>query len=70
MNESITRAAGGVNGQEMGFVEMIQLAEFLGREALHSAILYINRSVKQPNRASLLSRWRNSGSGWGICKTR
>ena len=40
MNESITRAAGGVNGQEMGFVEMIQLAEFLGREALQRNTLY------------------------------
>jgi len=40
MNESITRAAGGVNGQEMGYTEMTQLAQHLGRKPVQRNTLY------------------------------
>lgn len=40
MNESITRAAGGVNGQEMGYVEMTQLVNHLGRQPQQRNTLY------------------------------
>ena len=40
MNESITRAAGGVNGQEMGYIEMTQLVNHLGRQPQQRSTLY------------------------------
>lgn len=40
MNESITRAAGGVNGQEMGLQEMRALIASLGRTAQQRTTLY------------------------------
>jgi len=40
MNESITRAAGGVNGQEMGFAEMEVLATRIDRPSRQRTTLY------------------------------
>jgi len=40
MNESITRAAGGVNGQMLGTQEMESLARSLGRPARQRTTLY------------------------------
>lgn len=40
MNESITRAAGGVNGQEMGYSEMTHLIDYLGRTPQQRTTLY------------------------------
>ncbi|MES2303369.1 MAG: 7,8-didemethyl-8-hydroxy-5-deazariboflavin synthase, partial [Pseudomonadota bacterium] len=40
MDESITRAAGGVNGQEFGPAEMIALAHSAGRPARQRTTLY------------------------------
>lgn len=40
MNESITRAAGGANGQEMGFAEMSLLASSIDRPAQQRRTLY------------------------------
>ncbi len=40
MDESITRAAGGVNGQEFGVVQMRELAEGLGRSLVERSTLY------------------------------
>ena len=40
MDESITRAAGGVNGQEFGPPEMIALAKSAGRPAQQRTTLY------------------------------
>lgn len=40
MDESITRAAGGVNGQEFGPSEMIALAASVGRSARQRTTLY------------------------------
>ena len=40
MNESITRAAGGVNGQQMGSGEMRQLIRSIGRNPRERTTLY------------------------------
>src|SRR5690606_27042521 len=40
LNESITRAAGGVNGQEMGFAEMAMLAASIDRPSRQRTTLY------------------------------
>jgi len=40
MNESITRAAGATHGQEMGQVDMLSLADSLGRTAVQRTTLY------------------------------
>jgi FO synthase len=46
MNESITRAAGGVHGQEFGFAEMELLAENLGRVPRQRTALYQPRDKR------------------------
>lgn len=40
MDESITRAAGGVNGQEFGIVQMRELADSIGRQLVERTTLY------------------------------
>ena len=40
MNESITRAAGGQNGQEFGAAEMMRLADDLGRPHRERSTVY------------------------------
>lgn len=50
MNESITRAAGGVNGQEFGLSEMARLAKQLGRPGQQRTALYEPRNAPDPQR--------------------
>ncbi|MFL6632082.1 MAG: 5-amino-6-(D-ribitylamino)uracil--L-tyrosine 4-hydroxyphenyl transferase CofH [Massilia sp.] len=45
MNESITRAAGGINGQELGFAEMERLAGTIGRPSQQRTALYEPRNI-------------------------
>jgi len=40
MNESITRAAGGVNGQELDAARITALAQGIGRPAVQRTTLY------------------------------
>ena len=55
MNESITRAAGGVNGQEMGFSEMTELAQQLGRQPVQRNTLYEHISASTSKNISYIA---------------
>jgi len=45
MDESITRAAGGVNGQEFGVAQMRSLAQEIGRRLQERTTLYYSRAA-------------------------
>ena len=49
MDESITRAAGGVNGQEFGVAQMRELAEGLGRPLVERSTTYRPMRVTEDN---------------------
>ena len=50
MNESITRAAGGVNGQEFDAAQMQALARRIGRPARQRTTLYRRMPAAAPRR--------------------
>jgi FO synthase len=58
MDESITRAAGGVNGQEYGPKDMIALAQSIGRPSAQRTTLYGRLQSGQPAKSLPLSHSR------------
>ena len=59
MNESITRAAGGVNGQLMGVEDMHAMAQGIGRHAVQRSTIYGGRPASRERR-NLSERRRRS----------
>jgi FO synthase len=54
MNESITRAAGGVNGQEMTSEDLKRVAAAVGRPLVQRTTLYAPTSRAFPDQGALL----------------
>ena len=64
MNESITRAAGAIHGQEMTAADMHSMANSLGRVLVCRSTLYVaqqGRPASWPNLASLTAAKKNTG---------
>jgi FO synthase len=55
MNESITRAAGGVNGQELGTAHMAALARGIGRSLYQRTTLYRRVTEAAAQRAAAVA---------------